>query len=330
MIRFADPAVLALLVPPAVAWWWSRRRGHPSRVRLGFSDTAVLDAVARTARTRVPRLLGVARLVGVVLAVAALARPQLGTVEERVTQEGIDIVIALDISRSMEAEDFQPSNRLDVAKAVIRKFAEGRNGDRLGLVIFAGKALTKCPLVLGPEIVAGLVDEVDFGEVEDGTAIGSAIATSLNRLKSGQGKSRVLVLVTDGVNNRGEIDPMTATRLARPLGVKIYTIGVGTQGLALFPMRDALGQVRHVQRPVEIDEQLLEQIAGETGGRYFRATDSEALAKIFGEIDALERSPAQIDRITRYRELFPLLLVPGLVLVVLAEVLSRTLFRVIP
>ncbi len=330
MIRFAHPAVLLLLVPPLVVWAWSVRRRHPARGRVTFSDTAVLADVARTARTRVPRLLAALKGAGVVLAVLALARPQFGVVEERVTQEGLDIVVALDISRSMEAEDFQPSNRLDVAKGVIANFVEGRKGDRLGLVIFAGKALTKCPLVLGPEIVAGLVEEVDFGEVEDGTAIGSAIATSLNRLKAGQGTSRVLVLVTDGVNNRGEIDPMTAAKLAKPLGVRIYTIGVGTQGLALFPMRDVFGQVRHVQRPVEIDEQLLTEIAGETDGRYFRATDSEALAKIFGEIDRLERSPAEIDRVTRYRELFPLFLVPALLVIVIAELLGRTAFRVIP
>jgi len=313
-----------------VAWWWSSRRGHPARTRLHFSDTGVLQEVARTARARVPRLLAGLRGTGLVFAVLALARPQSGVVEERVTQEGVDIVVALDISGSMAAEDFQPSNRIEVAKRVIQKFVEGRRGDRIGLVIFAGHALTKCPLVLDPEILSALVDEVEIGEVEDGTAIGTAIATSLNRLKAGHGKSRVLVLVTDGVNNRGEIDPMTAAKLAKPLGVKIYTIGVGTQGVALFPMRDALGRVHHVQQPVEIDEQLLTEIAGMTDGRYFRATDTETLVKIFADIDRLERSPAQIDRVTHYRELFPPLLVLSLVLVIGSETLLRTAFRVIP
>ena len=329
MIRLADPLALLLLLVPLAAAALARARKRPAPT-FTFSESELVEEMGRSIRTRIPGALVGLRAIGFVLAVVALARPQSGVVEERIVQEGIDIAIALDISSSMKAEDFEPLNRLEVAKRVVTDFVAQREGDRLALVVFAAKALTKCPLVLDGEILRGLVEEVRIGEIEDGTAIGTAIGTAVNRLRAGTGTSRVLVLVTDGVNNRGEIDPLTAAGLAVPFGIKIHTIGVGTTGTVPVTAVGPFGRTMRVPMQVKIDEDTLRTIAGRTGGTYFRATDSDALTEIFRTIDELEESPAETLRITRYRELFPYALGPGLALVALAEVLRRTLFRVSP
>jgi Ca-activated chloride channel family protein len=227
---------------------------------------------------------------GILLLTLALARPQEGVRESELTARGVDIVLALDISSSMRAEDFQPSNRLSVAKQVGGDFVRNRRRDRVGLVAFAATAFTQCPLTLNHDALTGLLDRLTFGMVEDGTAIGMGLATAVNRLRQSTAKSKVVILLTDGVNNRGAVDPLTAAELARAIGVRVYTIGVGTTGIAPVPVDDPIFGMRYQRVQVEIDEKILEAIAGRTDGRYYRAKDPQALAAIYREIDRLERS----------------------------------------
>jgi Ca-activated chloride channel family protein len=227
-----------------------------------------------------------------------------------VSSEGINIVIAFDISSSMLAQDFQPQNRLEVARDKVKQFVAMRRSDRIGVVAFSGEALTQVPLTTDYPVVTQAINNMQPGQLEDGTAIGTAIATAANRLKDAPGASRVMVLLTDGVNNRGSIDPRTAARAAAALGIRIYAIGVGTEGMAPVPVGRGLFGLRYEMRPVEIDDALLTEVARFTGGRYFRARDAAALDRITREIDRLERSPLQTRTYVRFTELFrwPLLL----------------------
>jgi Ca-activated chloride channel family protein len=241
--------------------------------------------------------------------VVALARPQLGYAWEESKTEGIDIQIALDVSGSMGAEDFQPDNRLAVAKRVVREFIAHRPGDRIGLTVFGGTALTRAPLTTDRRMLDELVSSLDLSEVPDGTAIGMALANACARLRAGGAKSKVVILVTDGVNNAGEIDPRSAAALAKGLGIRVYTVGVGTAGRVPVPVsvRDPwTGRVetRRVMMDVEVDEDLLRAIAERTGGRFFRATDPDTLAQVFAAIDRLEKTPLAVKRYVRYREVF--------------------------
>jgi Ca-activated chloride channel family protein len=236
--------------------------------------------------------------------ITALARPRSVGHEENVTSEGINIVLVIDLSSSMLAEDFQPSNRIAVAKATVKRFIAGRRSDRIGLVAFAAEALTQVPLTTDYPVLMQAVDNLQAGQLEDGTAIGTAIATAANRLRNAPGKSRVMILLTDGVNNRGDIDPMTAARAATAFGIKIYSIGVGTQGMAPVPVGRGLYGLRYENQPVEIDEALLTNISRMSGGRYFRAVDATALQNIYAQINSLERTPVQSTTYVRYTELF--------------------------
>jgi len=241
--------------------------------------------------------------------ICALARPQLGYSWEESLTEGIDIEIVLDTSGSMAAEDFQPKDRLTVAKQVVRDFIAARTADRIGVVIFAGSALTRAPLTTDRSMLDLLVDSVELNTLPDGTAIGVALATATARLKDSTSKSKVIVLVTDGVNNSGAIDPISATTIAEGLGVKVYTIGVGTSGEVPVPLptRNPLtgrDEIRRVSMRVEVDEELLQEIADQTGGKFYQATNRESLQQIFSEIDELERSEMKTRRYIRYREAF--------------------------
>jgi Ca-activated chloride channel family protein len=236
--------------------------------------------------------------------IVALARPRSGARAENVISEGINIVIAFDISSSMLAQDFQPQNRLEVARERIKSFVKGRASDRIGIVAFSGEALTQVPLTTDYPVVNAAVDNLAPGQLEDGTAIGTAIATAANRLRTAPGRSKVIILLTDGENNRGSIDPRTAGKAAAAFGIKIYTIGVGTEGMAPVPVGRGLFGLRYENRPVRIDEALLTDIARETGGRYFRARDAAALQRIYEQIDQLEREPVQTKSYVRYTELF--------------------------
>lgn len=236
--------------------------------------------------------------------VIALARPRIAGRSEQANSEGINIVVAFDISSSMLAEDFQPQNRLEVAREKVKQFVNLRSSDRIGIVAFSGEALTQVPLTTDYPVVLAAIDNLQPGQLEDGTAIGTAIATAANRLRGAPGRSRVIVLLTDGVNNRGAIDPRTAAQAAAAFGVKIYTIGVGTEGMAPVPVGRGVFGLRYENRPVEIDDQLLTEVAERTGGRYFRARDAAALDRITLEIDQLERTPVRTRVFTRYAELF--------------------------
>jgi Ca-activated chloride channel family protein len=311
----------------AAAFWWSRRR-TASHAHLGISDAGAF--ARRGWRARGAEILpGLFLLAGVVL-VVALARPQTGAARKEIKSEGIDIMLALDISGSMRAEDMKPRNRLTAAKQVAKEFVAGRAGDRVGLVVFSGGAYSQCPLTLDYGMVQTLLDQVDFGQVADGTAIGMALATATNRLRDAKGKSRVIILLTDGQNNAGEIDPLTAAQAAHALGVRVYTIGAGSDGPAQIPVEDPVFGRRYVTIDASVDDESLTEIAKRTGGRYFRATNTEALSAIYQEIDHMERSEAETVEYVDYEEKGPLLaLVAGLVLA-FAVALNETAVSRIP
>jgi Ca-activated chloride channel family protein len=298
--HFASAWALAVLLVLPLWWLWRRRRRPAAIV---FSRADVLARGPRAGRG-VSRLLFVLRNLLVIGLVLALARPRTGARAENVTSEGINIVLALDISSSMLSEDFQPLNRLEVAKDKLRQFVAGRRSDRIGLVAFSGEALTQVPLTVDYPVLHAAVENLQAGQLEDGTAIGTAIATAANRLRDAPGRSRVMILLTDGENNRGAIDPRTAAKAAAAFGIKIYTIAVGAIGMAPVPVGRGLTGLRYEYRPVTIDEPLLRDIASTTNGRYFRAVDAAALQRIYEQIDALERAPIRTRTYVRYAEQF--------------------------
>lgn len=299
-IQFAAAWWLLLLLLLPVWWLWRRRRSAPAIV---FSRTAALARGPRAGRF-VTRLLFVLRNLVLAGAILALARPRSGASAESSTSSGINIVLTIDLSSSMLAQDFQPNNRLEVAKDVVKRFIAQRQSDRIGVVAFAAEALTQVPLTTDYPVVNAAVDNLMAGQLEDGTAIGTAIATAANRLRDAPGHSRVMILLTDGENNRGSIDPRTAAKAAAAFGIKIYTIGVGTEGMAPVPVGRGLFGLRYENRPVRIDEGLLTDVANSTGGRYFRARDAAALQRIYEQIDQLEKEPVQVRTYVRFAELF--------------------------
>jgi Ca-activated chloride channel family protein len=292
-------ALLLLLVLPA--WWIWRRRYAPAAIV--FSRTGVLARGPRAGKG-IARAIFVLRNVAIAGLVVALARPRSGARVENVTTSGINIVLAIDLSSSMLAQDFVPNNRLEVAKSKVKQFVRARTSDRIGIVAFAGEALTQVPLTTDYAVVLQAVDNLQAGQLEDGTAIGTAIATAANRLRDAPGRSRVMIVVTDGVNNRGEVDPFTAAKAAAVYGIKIYGIGVGSEGFAPVPVGRTVFGLRFENQPVKIDEDLLRNVAAFTGGRYFRARDAAALERIYSQINRLERVPVQTRSYVRYTELF--------------------------
>jgi Ca-activated chloride channel family protein len=265
-----------------------------------------------------------------ILLIAALARPSSVSSDKEYQTNGVDIMIALDISGSMLAEDFQPENRVYVAKQEAIKFIKGRENDRVGLVVFAKKAFTQCPLTLDYRILVELLSEIRVGMIADGTAIGMGIATAVNRLRDSNAKSKVIILITDGENNSGNIDPITAAELAKSFGIKVYTIGVGKGGMVPFPVDDPLFGKRYVQANVEIDETTLKRIADITGGLFFRARDPVALSEIYERINNLEKSEVKVKEYRSYNEMFPIFLIPALFLLLLYIFLRRTALLRIP
>ena len=299
-MQFASAWALPLLLVLPAWWIWRRRRKTPAIV---FSRVRALAKGPRAGRG-ITRLLFLLRNLVLLAGVLALARPRSGARAEDVSSAGINIVIAFDISSSMLAQDFQPQNRLEVAREKVKQFVAMRKSDRIGVVAFSGEALTQVPLTTDYPVVNAAISNLQPGQLEDGTAIGTAIATAANRLKDAPGPSRVMVLLTDGVNNRGSIDPRTAARAAAAVGIRIYTIGVGTEGMAPVPVGRGLFGLRYEMRPVEIDDALLGEVARLSGGRYFRARDAAALDRITHEIDRLERVPVQTRTYVRFTELF--------------------------
>lgn len=300
-LHFQDPWVfLALLLLPLLAWRRHRRRAY---------GALTYSAVPATARGAWRIHLGFyLRLLALGLLIFAAARPQLGFAREESLTEGIDIQVVLDISGSMAAEDFQPRNRLTVAKDVMKEFIGKRTGDRIGIVVFAGQALTKAPLTSDHQMLQLLLDSIELNTLPDGTAIGLSLASAAARLKDSAAKTKVIVLVTDGVNNAGAIDPDSAAAVCEGLGIKVYTVGVGTAGTVPVPVqvRGFGGRIETRRMPmnVEVDEELLQQIAERTGGKFFQAVDPDSLRNIFAEIDELETTPMQVKRYIRYKEAF--------------------------
>jgi Ca-activated chloride channel family protein len=327
-MTFAQPYWLGLLaLLPAVGWWsWYTAR---RRKGMQFSASASAEAAGTTLRARLKGLPGLLRMGGLALAVLALARPQERNVVQERYAEGVDIMMVLDTSTSMRAEDFQP-NRFEAARQVGADFIRGRTSDRVGLIVFAAKAYTQAPLTLDYDFLTEMLNEVNVGVIEDGTAIGTALAMAVNRLKDTEAESKVVILLTDGQNNRGELSPETAAEVARTMGVRVYSIGVGQHGEAPFPTNSPFSGRSTRMVPIEIDEDMLKAVADMTGGKYFRATNNRALREIYDEIGELEKTRIEERVYTDYEERYAEFLFPGLGLLVLSVLLSTTLFRKFP
>jgi Ca-activated chloride channel homolog len=330
-VLLRDPwwLLLLLLLPLLMR---VRRRQSPPALR--YPVLEAVRAVGPGRRVRWRWLLPALRAVGVVLLVVALARPQLGKAATQIYTQGIDIMLAVDVSGSMLSEDFQldgqRANRLDAVKAVVRKFLDRRPGDRVGLVLFAARPYTQAPLTLDHGWLMKNLERAHIGMIEDGTAVGSALATAVNRLEASDAKSKIVILLTDGQSNAGKVPPLTAAETAKTLGYRVYTIGAGTRGSAPFPQTDAFGRRVYVSLPVDIDEDTLRRIADTTGGRYFRATDTASLEQIYDEIDKLEKSSQEGLQYLEYHELYAWLALPALLLLAGEAVLAQTWLRVLP
>jgi Ca-activated chloride channel family protein len=327
-ITFANPYFLYLLVviPLLTAWYiWKRKQSHPT---MEVSSIQPFAAIKPTLRIRMRHVMFALRMLALGLIIVALARPQSHSSQRNVSTEGVDIVVALDISSSMEAMDFKPS-RIEAAKKTAMEFIENRINDRIGLVIFAAESFTQCPITSDHSVLKNLFESIHTEMLQDGTAIGLGLATSISRLKDSKAKSKVIILITDGVNNTGYISPVTASDLAKMFGIRVYTIGVGTRGRAMIPVKTPYG-IQNMEMEVQIDEDLLQKIAQNTNGKYFRATGNESLKKVYEEIDKLEKTRFEESIYNRYSEEFlPFALVAALLLLI--EILLRfTMFRNLP
>ncbi|RLB95691.1 MAG: aerotolerance regulator BatA [Deltaproteobacteria bacterium] len=331
-MSFRDPLFL-LLIPLVLAGAYYLRN-RKIKASLTFPTDRILKQVRPSPKVLFSKNIYLLRIIALCLIAAALARPQSPVEESRIQTEGIDIVLALDVSTSMLAEDFtlqgKRVNRLDAVKDVVQSFIEGRKNDRIGLIAFAGRAYTVSPLTLDYSWLLQNLERVKIGMIKDGTAIGLGLASSLNRLKDTKAKSKVVILLTDGRNNAGDISPSLAAEAARALGIKVYTIGAGTKGLAPYPVRDFFGNKVYQSVKIDIDEDSLMDIAAKTGAKYFRATDTKSLRKIYGEIDKMEKTPIKEKGYLEYKELFTGLLSIALALVLLEVGLSNTILRRIP
>ena len=328
-MSFAIPWFLLLLPAPILLLVFRLRMRRRLTPAAGYSSLS-LGAPGGGRRARLRSVFPYIRTLALLCLVVALARPRFGQREIEVTSEGLDIVLGLDISGSMKAEDMQPHNRLWVAKDEAKKFIANRKTDRIGLVVFASNSYTQCPLTSDYDVLTRLVDAVNYGDVKDGTAIGMAIANGVNRLKDVPGKSKIMILLTDGRNNAGTIDPITAAELARSLRVRIYAIGIGTTGSAPYPVDDPVFGRRYVQLPADVDDATLSRIAEITGGQYFRATDTAALDRIYRQIDSMEKTKVETKQWINYSEFGSYLAFPALLLVLCEAVLGATWLRKLP
>jgi len=316
-----------LLAVPALAYWyWKKKEKVTPDVT--FSSLQLFGKAPVTLKEKFAHVPSYLRLLALTFLIIAAARPQSFSSGENFYTEGIDIAMVLDISGSMLAEDFKP-NRLEAAKKVIDEFIKGRTVDKIGLVIFSGESFTQCPLTIDYSVLRNLLKDIQMGMIEDGTAIGNAIANGVNRLKDSKAKSKVMILLTDGVNNAGHIDPLTAAQIAQKFGIRIYAIGVGTMGQAPYPFQTPFG-IRYQMVPVEIDENILKQIASATGGKYFRATNNRKLAQIYDEIDHLEKTRVEVTSYRHARELYFGWALAGLLLLFVEVALSKTYLKRLP
>ena len=311
----------------AGAWWYFlSKKAFPS---LRLSSTKAFAGHPVPVKAKIKQWLPLLRIASLILLLVAIARPQTSFDEEKVTTEGIDIVLAIDVSGSMLSEDFSP-NRIGAAKREAMEFVDSRPHDRIGMVVFSGESFTQCPITIDHAVLKGQIDKVQNGLMEDGTAIGMGLATCIDRLREGKAKSKVVILMTDGVNNRGSIDPSTAADIAVKFGIRVYTVGIGTNGTAPYPFTGPDGRKHYENMPVEIDEALLKQIAKKTGGQYFRATGNKTLKDIYTQIDKLEKTKIEVSAYQRKTEKFyAFVLLAGIFLII--EILLRYLVvRAIP
>ena len=324
-IEFANPKLLwlLLLVPMSILWYVLRHKKQEASVR--FSDMKGFVKLPKTWKAYLRHLLFALKMAALTLLIVALARPQSSSTNSTSNIEGIDIVMAMDVSGSMLARDLKP-DRLTAAKRVASDFVEGRPGDRMGLVIFSGESFTQVPLTTDHVVMLNMLAEMKNGLIDDGTAIGDGLATAISRLKDSEAISKVIILLTDGLNNAGSVDPYTAGEMAKLFGIRVYTIGVGSYGTAPYPVQTPFGtQIQ--QMKVEIDEKLLTQIANMTGGKYFRATSNQKLDEVYQEIDKLERSKIEVTEFRRLHEEFYPLVAWALALLLLEFLLRKTIFR---
>lgn len=327
-ITFAnrDFLYLLLVLIPMVIWYIFKQR--TSQASLQISTIEGFEKIPKTYKHYLRHILFALRIIGMALLILAFARPQSTNKWQNIITEGIDIILAVDISSSMLARDFQP-NRLEASKNVAVEFISGRPNDRIGLVVFSGESFTQCPLTTDHAILINLFRDIESGMIEDGTAIGMGLATGINRLKDSKAISKVVILLTDGVNNMGDIAPLTAAEIAKTYGVRVYTVGVGTKGMASYPVQTPYG-IQYQNMPVQIDEEILKEIAQMTNGRYFRATNNKKLIEIYKEIDQLEKSKIDVKEYSKKQEeYFPFALLAGIL--ILTELLIRnTILRNIP
>lgn len=330
-MRFASPVFLALLVFPLYLWWraWRLRRVPPPE-RLAFPVLRLLRIAGTTARSRWHRLPTALALLGVVLLISALGRPQVPGDADPTRVRSRNIMLILDVSSSMKATDFQPGNRLAVAREVLRQFIKGRQGDLMGLIVFSSRAFVQAPLTTDVEVLDRLVEQVEIGMLPDGTAIGTAMALGLSQLKTLPAKASVVVLITDGANNTGEPTPRQAAEAAKALGIRIHTIGVSSPDTTAIALNGVWSLRSLSGRLSTKDEAALKDIAARTGGQYYKATDPEMLKQVMAEIDPIERIEVEISETRRYHELFPWLVAGGVSLLLLEMLLRATWLRRLP
>jgi Ca-activated chloride channel family protein len=332
MIRFLQPDWFWLMAALPLVWLWRGRRGPVAA--LEYSDVSLARDVARSSRSRIGGWVWVMPLIAAALMIVGLARPQRQNSRVEVTANGIDIVLGLDVSGSMQALDFKTEgrrlNRIAIVKSVVSKFIEERPNDRIGLVAFAGAPYLVSPLTLDHDWLLQNLERVDIGGVDDGTAIGSAIASAVNHLRETHAKSKVVILLTDGVNNTGKIAPIAAAEAAKALGVKIYTIGVGVRGEAPIPVKDERGNSHIIMARVDVDEKTLQTVADLTGGRFYRATDTDSLQRIYEQINGFEKSAQTVQKFEHVQELYSWALIPSLLLLGLSTLLQLTWLRRLP
>ena len=325
-IEFASEYFLygLIIIPLLIVWYIFAGRKRQAYVK--FSDASFFTNMPKGWRIYARHLLFALEMAALALLIIALARPQSSSKNQKINVEGIDIVMCIDLSSSMLAQDLKP-DRLEAAKDISAEFVKGRPEDRMGLVVFASETFTQVPLTTDHGMLLNMMRDMKCGMLEDGTAIGDGLASSVSRLKDSEAISKVVILLTDGDNNAGSIDPATAAEMAKIFGIRVYTIGVGTRGTAPYPVHTPFGGIQYQQIPVTINEPLLQQIADETGGKYFRATSNEKLEQIYEEIDKLERSKIEINEFTRVHEEFLPFVLWSLALLLLGFLLKNTVFK---
>lgn len=328
-IEFARPGLLYLLLVniPVIAWYVLKHKQSSTSIKV--SSIAAVESNRAVFKEVLGHSLFATRIIAITLLIVALARPQASDKWENIDTMGIDIMLSIDISGSMLARDFKP-DRLEAAKNVATEFITGRRNDRIGLIVFSGESFTQCPLTTDHAVLINLFKEVKSGMIEDGTAIGVGLANAVKRLKDSEAISKVIILLTDGVNNSGAIDPLTAAELAKTFGIRVYTVGVGSMGTAPYPAIDFWGRTVLRDMPVEIDEETLQKIADLTGGKYYRAINNDKLREIYAEIDLLERSKINVKEYSRKEERFMIWVWWALLLLLTEIVLRKTVLRSIP